>query len=88
MLRLRRTIGEIQNLTDGEEIALWAHRRLPAENTLTTDDARAVETACQVVLSALNLGADEFEQFPILEMAVLLLQPSQRLPRTKTSEPW
>jgi hypothetical protein len=57
-------IAEIQCITDGEEIALWAHRRLPAKNTLTADDARAVETACQVVLSALNLGADEFEQFP------------------------
>ena len=33
-------------------------------NTLTTDDARAVETVSQVVLSALHLGADELEQFP------------------------
>jgi hypothetical protein len=57
-------ISEIQCLTDGGEIALWAHRRMPAKNTLTTDDARAVETACEVVLNALNLGADEFEQFP------------------------
>jgi hypothetical protein len=55
-------IAEIQTLKDGEEIALWAQRRLPAKNTLTTDDARAVETACQVVLSALAL--DELEQFP------------------------
>jgi hypothetical protein len=57
-------IAEIQNLTDGDEIALWVQRRLPAKNTLTDEDARAVETACQVVLSALTLGADEFEQFP------------------------
>ncbi len=57
-------IAEIQNLKEGEEIALWAHRRLPAKNTLTADDARAVETACQVVLSALDLGADGIDQFP------------------------
>src|SRR6202045_1677411 len=57
-------IAEIQNLKNGEELALWAHRRLPAKNTLVADDARAVETACQVVLSALNLGADELGQFP------------------------
>jgi ERF superfamily protein len=57
-------IGEIQNLADGEELALWAHRRLPAKNTLRADDARAVEAAWQVVLSALNLGADEFQQRP------------------------
>jgi hypothetical protein len=57
-------IGEIQNFADGEELALWAHRRLPAKNTLRADDARAVEAAWQVVLSALNLGADEFQQRP------------------------
>jgi hypothetical protein len=43
---------------------LWAHRRLPAKNTLTAEDTRAVEAACQIVLSALNLGADELEQHP------------------------
>jgi len=57
-------IAEIQNLTDGEEIAAWARQRLPAKNTLTADDARAVETACQVVLSALNSNTNEFEQSP------------------------
>lgn len=57
-------IAEIQNIRDGEELALWAHRRLPAKNTLTDDDARAVEAACQVVLSALNLGADELQHRP------------------------
>jgi hypothetical protein len=57
-------IAEIQNLKDGEEIAVWAKRRIPAKNTLTADNARAVETACEVVLSALNLDADKSEQFP------------------------
>ena len=57
-------IGEIQNLADGEELALWAHRRLPAKNTLRADDAGAVEAAWHVVLSALNLGPDEFQQRP------------------------
>ncbi len=54
-------IAEINELKDGDDIALWAHRRLPAKNTLTADDARAVESACRIVLSALNLGADELE---------------------------
>jgi hypothetical protein len=62
-------IGEIQNLADGEELALWAHRRLPAKNTLRADDVRAVEAAWQVVLGALNLGADEFQQGPEAEPA-------------------
>jgi hypothetical protein len=60
-------IGEINVLKDGEDIALWAHRRLPAKNTLTADDARAVEIAGQVVLSALNLDADELQQRPDAE---------------------
>jgi hypothetical protein len=55
-------IAEINQLKDGDDIALWAHRRLPDKNTLTPDDARAVETACQFVLSAVDLGADEPEQ--------------------------
>ena len=29
---------------NADELALWAHRRLAAKNTLTADDARAVET--------------------------------------------
>jgi ERF superfamily len=52
-------IAEIQSLNDGEELALWAHRRLPAKNTLTADDARIVEAAYQVVLGASNPAADE-----------------------------
>jgi ERF superfamily len=44
-------IAEIKNLKDPDELALWAHRRLPAKNTLTADDALAVEAAYQEVLN-------------------------------------
>ena len=57
-------IAELKDLKDGDDLALWAHRRLPAKNTLTADDARAVETACQFVLSALNPGEDELQRHP------------------------
>src|SRR6266404_1410470 len=57
-------IVELKDLKDGEELALWAHRSLPAKNTLTADDAHTVEAACQVVLSAFNLGADELQRPP------------------------
>ena len=43
-------IAEIQQLKDPDDLALWAHRRLPAKNTLTADDALAVEAAYQEVL--------------------------------------
>ena len=56
-------MSEIQNLKDGEELALWAYRRLPAKNTLTVDDARAVESAYQTVLDSLNyLAPDRLRQ--------------------------
>ena len=38
-------LAEIQNLKDPDGLALWAHRRLPAKNMLTADDARAIEAA-------------------------------------------
>ena len=47
-------ITEIIDLKDGDELALWAHRRLPAKNTLTAEDARGVEKACQTVLDGFN----------------------------------
>ena len=36
-----------------------AHRRLPAKNTLTADDARAVEAAYQAVLNTINHDAQD-----------------------------
>jgi hypothetical protein len=36
-------IAEITGLKTSDELALWAHRRLPAKNTLTRDHATAVE---------------------------------------------
>jgi hypothetical protein len=43
-------IAEIHELNDGDSLALWAQRRLPAKNTLISEDARVVENAYQTVL--------------------------------------
>ena len=51
-------ISEIQDLKDGDELALWAYRRLSAKNTLTTDDAHAVESSYQVRLDAVTISDD------------------------------
>jgi hypothetical protein len=51
-------ISEIQNLKDGDDLALWAHRRLSAKNALTTDDALAVESSYQVRLDAVTISED------------------------------
>jgi hypothetical protein len=45
-------VKEISDLRGDDALALWAHRRLPAKNTLTSDDARVVESAYQAVLDA------------------------------------
>jgi hypothetical protein len=45
-------IAEIKDLNDSDDLALWAHRRLPAKNTLTTGDAGAVENAYRAVLDS------------------------------------
>jgi hypothetical protein len=58
-------VAEIRELKDGDELALWAHRRLPAKNTLTADDARAVEAAYQGVLEAtIREAQDQPDQAP------------------------
>ena len=56
-------IAELQGLNGGDDLALWAYRRLPAKNSLTADDARAVETAYQVVLDGSNAKDDR--RFPL-----------------------
>jgi hypothetical protein len=43
-------VAEITELKDSDDLALWAHRRLPAKNTLTAGDARVVEAAYQAAV--------------------------------------
>ena len=58
-------VAEILELKDTDDLALWAHRRLSAKNTLTVDDARAVEGAYQATLDATNRDAQsQFDQIP------------------------
>ena len=89
-------LGEIAGLNHSDDLALWAHRRLPAKNTLVADDARAVEAAYQVVLDALNRAtegqADEIAPFePRSTSGASFLDGSaadgQQLPSTATVSP-
>jgi hypothetical protein len=43
-------LKEINDLTDGDDLALWAHRRMGVKNTLTPDDALAIEAAYRALL--------------------------------------
>ena len=71
-------VAEIANLRNGDELALWAQRQLPAKNTMTGADARVVEAAYQAILGASiasETGATD----------VLGKKPTARVP--VTSEP-
>jgi hypothetical protein len=54
--------GELQaqlaSLSSGEELAAWAHRTLPAKNTLTATDARAIEEAFSTKIVAITEPSD------------------------------
>ncbi len=45
-------LAEIRVLKDEEELALRAHRRLTAKNTLVADDARVLEAAYQAIVDS------------------------------------
>lgn len=47
-------VSEIRELKGDNDLALWAHRRLPAKNSLAADDARAVEATYLAKLHATN----------------------------------
>ena len=51
-------LAEIAKLNQSDDLALWAHRRLPAKNTLAADDARAVEAAYQLILDDVPRAAE------------------------------
>jgi hypothetical protein len=84
-------LKEINNLTDGDDLALWAHRRIAAKNTLTPNDALAIEAAYRALLEApggdlqdqpkatgllAERGLAENEDAPVNGRAVAEQQPS------------
>jgi hypothetical protein len=50
-------VAEIVSIKLADDLALWAHRRMAAKNTLTAEDARTVEAAYQAVLDASHRDA-------------------------------
>jgi hypothetical protein len=51
-------LAGIAGLRDSDEAALWAHRALPAKNTLTDADARQVEEAFEAKVATFSAGAE------------------------------
>jgi ERF superfamily len=62
--RLReQLLQEIAALTDGDDLALWAHRRLPAKNKLRQEDAKIIENAYERLLPPAALTASDTQAF-------------------------
>jgi hypothetical protein len=59
-----RLLGELNDLTCGDDAAIWAHRCLPEKNKLTAADAQRVEEAFQARLAALATSAADQLQAP------------------------
>ena len=51
-------LAEIAGLNHSDDLALWAHRRLPAKNTLAAEDAHAIEAAYQAALNTFAEAVD------------------------------
>ena len=50
---LEQLLAEVGALKGSEDFTLWAQRRLAAKNTLTANDARIVEAACQTIVDGI-----------------------------------
>jgi hypothetical protein len=83
-------LTEINDLKAGDDLALWAHRRLPSKNALAAEDARLVEAAYQVLLET-NITSEPHDPSAALPTAKLKPTPLDTVtavsPPAMTTEP-
>ena len=77
-----RLVGELKTIASGDDAALWAHRILSDKNRLSDADARLLEDAFQVRLTALEGATDLAASSP----ASTALQPTMSVER-RSQEP-
>jgi len=88
-------LAEISELTNGDELALWAHRRLPAKNTLCAGDSGIVERACQVLLDTISpvdpdippFSAEIPAKMPTQQAPEIVMPPSASNPVRPLNKP-
>src|SRR5207302_5740392 len=68
-------LAGLSQLQYGDEAALWAHRALPAKNSLTDPDARQVEEAFQAKLAGFAAEAEATKQPKPAEAEPLAADP-------------
>jgi hypothetical protein len=81
-------LEELKDISGQDALAIWAHRRFKDKNTLNTDDARIVETACHKLLQTYQVAEQENYSLPkhnenIVESTQASQSSSFVTPRTK-----
>jgi hypothetical protein len=79
-------IAEIHKLSDSESLTLWAHRRLSAKNTLTSEAAPAVEATYQAILAQSHSAIEVVEPQPFSEHSGLKPELTANNPADVVSE--
>jgi hypothetical protein len=69
-----RLVAELEALQSGDEAASWAHRSLPAKNTLTAPDAERVEAGFRAKLAVFGDGRPS-EELPAAIQRTSATQP-------------
>jgi ERF superfamily len=79
-------LRELASLNSPDEMASWAHRILPAKNTLTAVDARLLEEAFASKMTALaDAGKEELQEVPTADTGSMLLPTERKRARRNTS---
>src|SRR5262249_27704823 len=80
-----RLVAELPSIHSADDAAAWAHRSLPAKNTLTAGDAKIVEERFQARLSAISEAMPRMGRPLPIRLMVLPLTDRLMLFPTKTS---
>jgi hypothetical protein len=76
----------LESLNSPDELASWAHRILPAKNTLTAVDARLLEEAFAPKMTALaDAGEEEAQKAPTADTGSMRLPTERKRARQNTS---
>ncbi|MCV0386499.1 MAG: ERF family protein [Nitrobacter sp.] len=82
-------LAELKDIVGEDALAIWAHRRMKDKNTLNTDDAGIVDTACRKLLQTYQVVEQENcssqrHNENIVESTQASPSSSSVTPRTKT----
>jgi hypothetical protein len=81
-------LAEMADVKDGEALALWAHRRLPAKNALAADDAGIIDTAARRILEICREPElDRADDVPALALAMPQTPDVAFIPGAHSAEP-